>query len=172
MSRVKTRTAPRVESLIAPVLLSWYDENARALPWRQPPGARQEPYRVWLSEIMLQQTTVKAVIPYYKKFLAKWPRVEDLAAADLDQTLAAWAGLGYYSRARNLHACARTVAERHGGRFPESEAELLALPGIGAYTAAAIAAIAFDKKAAAVDSNIERVIATLSRKRSQQRNPR
>ena len=142
-------------------LLAWYDRSARALPWRQPPGIRADPYAVWLSEIMLQQTTVKAVIPYYRKFLARWPRVSDLAAADLDEVLAAWAGLGYYSRARNLHACAKAVAERHGGRFPESEAALLALPGIGAYTAAAIAAIAFDQRATAVDGNVERVVARL-----------
>jgi A/G-specific adenine glycosylase len=142
-------------------LLAWYAASARALPWRQPPGVRQEPYRVWLSEIMLQQTTVKAVIPYYHKFLALWPRVTDLAAAELNDVLAAWAGLGYYSRARNLHACARAVMERHGGHFPPSEAELLRLPGIGAYTAAAIAAIAYDEPAAAVDGNIERVVARL-----------
>jgi A/G-specific adenine glycosylase len=146
---------------IAAALLAWYDRSARALPWREPPGIRADPYAVWLSEIMLQQTTVKAVIPYYRKFLARWPRVADLAAADLNEVLAAWAGLGYYSRARNLHACGRGVAERHGGDFPESEAELVALPGIGAYTAAAIAAIAFDRPATAVDGNVERVVARL-----------
>jgi A/G-specific adenine glycosylase len=122
---------------------------------------RADPYAVWLSEIMLQQTTVKAVIPYYQRFLARWPRVADLAAADLNEVLAAWAGLGYYSRARNLHACAAAVAERHGGSFPSDEAALLALPGIGAYTAAAIAAIAFDRQATAVDGNVERVVARL-----------
>ena len=146
---------------IADALLAWYDRSARALPWREPPGIRADPYAVWLSEIMLQQTTVKAVIPYYRKFLARWPRVVDLAAADLNDVLAAWAGLGYYSRARNLHACAVAVAERHGGRFPDGEAALLALPGIGAYTAAAIAAIAFDRPATAVDGNVERVVARL-----------
>ena len=146
---------------IAAALLAWYDRSARALPWRQPPGIRPDPYAVWLSEIMLQQTTVKAVIPFYRKFLARWPRVADLAAADLNEVLAAWAGLGYYSRARNLHACARAVAERHGGSFPDSEAELRALPGVGAYTAAAIAAIAFDRPATAVDGNVERVVARL-----------
>jgi A/G-specific adenine glycosylase len=146
---------------IAPALLAWYDRSARALPWRQPPGIRADPYAVWLSEIMLQQTTVKAVIPYYRKFLARWPRVTDLAAADLNEVLATWAGLGYYSRARNLHACALAIAERHGGCFPDSEAELLALPGIGSYTAAAIAAIAFDRPATAVDGNVERVVARL-----------
>jgi A/G-specific adenine glycosylase len=146
---------------VATDLLAWYDTHARALPWRQPPGIRPDPYAVWLSEIMLQQTTVKAVIPYYAKFLARWPRVTDLAAAQLDDVLGAWAGLGYYSRARNLHACAKAVAEEHGGRFPTEETKLLKLPGIGAYTAAAIAAIAFDQPAVAVDGNIERVVARL-----------
>jgi A/G-specific adenine glycosylase len=146
---------------VAGALLAWYDVSARALPWRQPPGIRSDPYRVWLSEIMLQQTTVKAVIPYYHKFLALWPSVANLAGAELDDVLAAWAGLGYYSRARNLHGCAIAIAERHGGRFPQSETELLKLPGIGAYTAAAIAAIAFDQPAVAVDGNVERVVARL-----------
>ncbi|HKJ61570.1 MAG TPA: A/G-specific adenine glycosylase, partial [Hyphomicrobiales bacterium] len=119
------------ESLaIASDLLTWYDVNARALPWRQPPGVLADPYAVWLSEIMLQQTTVKVVIPYYHKFLARWPRVIDLATADLDEVLAAWAGLGYYSRARNLHACARVVATEHGSKFPSTEQTLLKLPGI------------------------------------------
>jgi A/G-specific adenine glycosylase len=146
---------------IAADLLAWYDAHARALPWRQPPGVRSDPYAVWLSEIMLQQTTVKAVIPYYRKFLARWPRVTDLAAANLDDVLAAWAGLGYYSRARNLHACAKVIVSEHGGNFPDTEQALLKLPGIGAYTAAAIAAIAFDQPAAAVDGNVERVVARL-----------
>jgi A/G-specific adenine glycosylase len=146
---------------VAAALLAWYDRSARALPWRQPPGIRADPYAVWLSEIMLQQTTVKAVIPFYRKFLARWPRVTDLAAADINDVLAAWAGLGYYSRARNLHACAQAVAERHRGHFPAGEAELRALPGIGDYTAAAIAAIAFDQPATAVDGNVERVVARL-----------
>jgi A/G-specific adenine glycosylase len=149
------------EAGVARDLLAWYDVAARSLPWRERPGRRADPYAVWLSEIMLQQTTVKAVIPYYQKFLSRWPRVADLAAADLNAVLAAWAGLGYYSRARNLHACAVAVTERHGGRFPEDEAALLALPGIGAYTAAAIAAIAFDLPATAVDGNVERVVARL-----------
>src|SRR5665648_77573 len=144
---------------IAPALLAWYDRSARALPWRQPPGIRADPYAVWLSEIMLQQTTVKAVIPFYRKFLARWPRVTDLAAADLNEVLAAWAGLGYYSRARNLHACAQAVVGEHGGAFPETEAGLRQLPGIGAYTAAAVAAIAFGERATPVDGNIERVVA-------------
>jgi len=142
-------------------LLAWYDRHRRALPWRAPPGARPDPYRVWLSEIMLQQTTVRAVAPYYQAFLHRFPTVERLAAAPLDDVLKAWAGLGYYARARNMHACARAVVERHGGRFPDSEEALRALPGIGPYTAAAIAAIAFDRPASPVDGNIERVIARL-----------
>ncbi|MBX2805024.1 MAG: A/G-specific adenine glycosylase [Hyphomicrobiales bacterium] len=142
-------------------LLAWYDRNARALPWRQPPGVLADPYAVWLSEIMLQQTTVKAVIPYYQKFLARWPHVDDLASAGLDDILAAWAGLGYYSRARNLHGCAQMIAKEHGGAFPDTEQALLKLPGIGPYTAAAIAAIAFNRPAAAVDGNIERVVSRL-----------
>jgi A/G-specific adenine glycosylase len=142
-------------------LLAWYDRHRRKLPWRALPGERSDPYRVWLSETMLQQTTVKAVAPYSARFLARWPDLNALAAASLDEVLAAWAGLGYYARARNLHACARAVVERHDGRFPASEAALRELPGIGAYTAAAIAAIAFDQSATPVDGNIERVIARL-----------
>ncbi len=147
----------------ATVLLAWYDRHRRRLPWRAAPGEATDPYRVWLSEIMLQQTTVKAVIPYYERFLAAWPSVSALAAAPLDSVLKAWAGLGYYARARNLHACARAVAALHGGRFPSEEAELRALPGIGDYTAAAIAAIAFARRATPVDGNIERVVARLAR---------
>ena len=142
-------------------LLAWYDRHRRKLPWRAPPGERADPYRVWLSEIMLQQTTVRAVAPYYARFLARWGDVQALAAAPLDEVLKAWAGLGYYARARNLHACARAVVERHDGKFPQTEAALRELPGIGAYTAAAIAAIAFDATASPVDGNIERVIARL-----------
>jgi A/G-specific adenine glycosylase len=142
-------------------LLAWYDRHRRALPWRALQGERADPYRVWLSEIMLQQTTVRAVAPYYTRFLARWPDVGTLAAAPLDEVLKAWAGLGYYARARNLHACARMVAERHGGAFPATEQELRVLPGIGDYTAAAIAAIAFDAPASPVDGNIERVVARL-----------
>jgi A/G-specific adenine glycosylase len=142
-------------------VLAWYDREARALPWRAPPKERQDPYKVWLSEIMLQQTTVKAVAPRYIDFLRRWPDVAALARAELGEVLAAWAGLGYYARARNLHACARAVAGEHGGDFPDTEAELRKLPGIGAYTAAAIAAIAFGKRATAVDGNIERVMARL-----------
>jgi A/G-specific adenine glycosylase len=136
------------------------------LPWRIGPrerraGVRPDPYRVWLSEIMLQQTTVKAVGPYFQRFVARWPTLADLAAADEAAVMAAWAGLGYYSRARNLIACARTVAAQPGGQFPESVAELARLPGIGPYTAAAIAALAFDEPAAAIDGNVERVVARL-----------
>ena len=142
-------------------LLAWYDRHRRRLPWRAAPGESSDPYRVWLSEIMLQQTTVKAVAPYYARFLARWPDVRALAAAPLDEVLKVWAGLGYYSRARNLHACARAVVERHGGAFPTNEEALRALPGIGGYTAAAIAAIAFDGCAVPVDGNVERVVARL-----------
>jgi A/G-specific adenine glycosylase len=147
---------------VAGPLLSWYDRHRRVLPWRARPGERQDPYRVWLSEIMLQQTTVAAAGSYFRAFLDRWPTVGDLAAADLDSVLAMWAGLGYYARARNLHRCAREVAERFGGRFPDDEAALLELPGVGPYTAAAIAAIAFDRKATAVDGNVERVVARLT----------
>ncbi len=144
-------------------LLNWYDRHARQLPWRTPPksGGRADPYHVWLSEIMLQQTTVVTVQPYFLKFLAKWPLVEDLAAAPLDEVLTAWAGLGYYARARNLHKCAGVVVAEHGGKFPQNESDLLKLPGIGPYTAAAIAAIAFDRQATVVDGNVERVMARL-----------
>jgi A/G-specific adenine glycosylase len=142
-------------------LLAWYDRHRRALPWRAVAGERADPYRVWLSEIMLQQTTVRAVVPYYGRFLSRWPNVQALAGAPLEDVLKAWAGLGYYARARNLHACARAVVERHGGEFPAIETELRALPGVGDYTAAAIAAIAFDAPASPVDGNIERVVARL-----------
>jgi A/G-specific adenine glycosylase len=147
-------------------LLAWYDRHARRLPWRVGPkerqcGVRPDPYRVWLSEIMLQQTTVKAVAPYFQRFVARWPRVRDLAAAEETEIMAAWAGLGYYSRARNLIACGRAVAARPGARFPEAAEELARLPGIGAYTSAAIAAIAFDEPVAVIDGNVERVIARL-----------
>ncbi len=151
----------RTGGTIAGTLLAWYGREARALPWRAPPGNHQDPYKVWLSEIMLQQTTVKAVTPRYVGFLRRWPDVKALAHAELGEVLAAWAGLGYYARARNLHACARVVAGEHGGKFPETESELRKLPGVGAYTAAAIAAIAFGEKATPVDGNIERVIARL-----------
>ncbi len=148
---------------LAPRLLAWYARHARALPWRAPPASRRRPapYRVWLSEVMLQQTTVAAVTPYFRDFVRRWPTVDALAAAKLDRVLAAWAGLGYYARARNLHACARLVSGERGGRFPDTAAELAKLPGIGPYTAAAIAAIAFDRPAAVVDGNVERVMARL-----------
>jgi A/G-specific adenine glycosylase len=142
-------------------LLAWYDRHRRTLPWRACKGEKVDPYKVWLSEIMLQQTTVKTVAPYYARFVARWPTVESLAAAKLDAVLRAWAGLGYYARARNLHACARVVAKRHGGLFPSDPAALRALPGIGEYTAAAIAAIAFDVPTVPVDGNVERVVARL-----------
>jgi len=142
-------------------MLDWYDRHHRKLPWRAARGEKPDPYRVWLSEIMLQQTTVKAVAPYFIKFLARWPDVRSLARAPLADVLGAWAGLGYYARARNLHACARTVAEKYAGRFPDSEAALRALPGIGPYTAGAIAAIAFDRRAVAIDGNVERVVTRL-----------
>ena len=142
-------------------LLAWYDRERRDLPWRTPPGRKADPYRVWLSEIMLQQTRVETVVRYYERFLARYPTVKELAASRLDSVLRLWAGLGYYARARNLHACARIVARRHDGKFPPAEDELRALPGIGDYTAAAIAAIAFGRKAAPVDGNIERVLARL-----------
>jgi A/G-specific adenine glycosylase len=142
-------------------LLAWYDRHRRRLPWRALPGEAADPYRVWLSEVMLQQTTVTAVAPYYAKFLARFPNVEALAAAEIDEVFKLWAGLGYYARARHLHACAEAVVACHGGVFPATEAELAALPGIGPYTAAAVAAIAFDCPASPVDGNIERVIARL-----------
>lgn len=140
-------------------LLAWYDRHRRALPWRALPGVTADPYHVWLSEIMLQQTTVPAVIPYFLKFLQKWPRVGDLAAADAGDVMQNWAGLGYYARARNLHKCAKYVAENLGGKFPDTVEGLKELPGVGDYTAAAIAAIAFDKPANVVDGNVERVMA-------------
>ena len=149
------KSAPRDA---APRLLSWYDHNRRDLPWRAKPGEVADPYRVWLSEIMLQQTTVPAAAPYFRAFTERWPTVRDLAAAPLDDVLVAWAGLGYYARARNLHKCAQVVAAERAGRFPDKEVALLELPGIGAYTAAAITAIAFGHKATVVDGNVERVV--------------
>jgi A/G-specific adenine glycosylase len=143
-------------------LLEWYDHNARVLPWRVPPSPagiqKPDPYKIWLSESMLQQTTVASVKAYFDKFTTLWPTVQDLARADRDDVLTAWAGLGYYARARNLHACANTVVAVHGGAFPQDEQTLKTLAGIGAYTAAAIAAIAFGKRAVVVDGNIERII--------------
>ena len=148
----------------APAVLAWYDRHARDLPWRVPPaerarGVKPDPYRVWLSEVMLQQTTVAAVKNYFLRFTRLWPTVFDLAAAPLDSVLKEWAGLGYYARARNLHACARAVVERHNGIFPASSAGLQTLPGVGAYTSAAIAAICFDEPVAVLDGNLDRVLA-------------
>jgi A/G-specific adenine glycosylase len=146
---------------IRAILLSWYDRHRRDLAWRAPPGDRPDAYRVWLSEVMLQQTTVPHATPYFLTFTRRWPTVEALASADEAEVMAAWAGLGYYARARNLLACARAVATQHGGAFPDTEAALRALPGVGAYTAAAVAAIAFDRPANVVDGNVERVMARL-----------
>lgn len=143
------------------LLLGWYDRHRRQLPWRALPGHASDPYRVWLSEIMLQQTTVKAVGPYFEKFTARWPTVAALGSASLDDVLRMWAGLGYYSRARNLHACAVTVLREHDGAFPDTEEGLRTLPGVGPYTAAAIAAIAFSRQTMPVDGNIERVVSRL-----------
>jgi A/G-specific adenine glycosylase len=166
-------SSPRSDALPPPqrrpdpaALLAWYDRHRRELPWRAPPGERPDPYRVWLSEIMLQQTTVVTVAPYFDRFVARFPDIRTLAAAPLDDVLHLWQGLGYYARARNLHACARAVVERHGGRFPDDPAALRALPGIGDYTAAAIGAIAFDRPLAAVDGNVERVAARLFAERA------
>ena len=146
-------------------LMDWYDCSARALPWRQGAGApvpnRVWPYRVWLAEIMLQQTTVATVIPYYQRFLGRWPDIEALAGAGLDDVLHAWQGLGYYARARNLHKCAGVISRDLGGRFPATARALRQLPGIGPYTSAAIAAIAFGEPVAVVDGNVERVISRL-----------
>jgi len=156
-----TKAAPPID---AAAVLAWYDRHARDLPWRVGPqqrgrGVRPDPYTVWLSEIMLQQTTVATVRSYFARFLTLWPTVETLAAAPLEAVLVEWAGLGYYARARNLYACAQAVVERYGGKFPKAAAELLTLPGIGPYTAAAIAAIAFDERIAVVDGNVDRVLA-------------
>lgn len=153
-------------SPITLALLAWYDRHHRELPWRITPGAqtkgmRADPYHVWLSEVMLQQTTVQAVKPYFAKFLALWPTVNDLAAAPVDDVMAAWAGLGYYARARNLKKCAEAVAADHAGLFPDTEEGLRALPGIGDYTSAAVAAIAFNRPSAVMDGNVERVISRL-----------
>ena len=144
-------------------LLDWYDAHARSLPWRSPPGAegRPDPYRVWLSEVMLQQTTTAHAAPYFAAFTSRWPTVSDLAAAEDGDVMAAWAGLGYYARARNMLAGARAVVRDHGGVFPDTEDVLLKLPGVGAYTAAAVASIAFDRAANVVDGNVERVMARL-----------
>ncbi len=152
---------PQVDRPDPADLLDWYDRHRRILPWRALPGHAADPYLVWLSEIMLQQTTVTAVMPYYARFMTRFPTVTELARADIEDVLKLWAGLGYYARARNLHACAQAIATRHGGVFPGREDELRALPGIGPYTAAAIAAIAFGHQATPVDGNVERVVARL-----------
>ncbi|MCG6904855.1 MAG: A/G-specific adenine glycosylase [Rhodobacter sp.] len=154
------------ETDLSTALLTWYDIHARAMPWRVSPadrraGLRPDPYAVWLSEVMLQQTTVAAVRDYFRRFLARWPGVADLAAARDADVMAEWAGLGYYARARNLLKCARAVVQEHGGTFPDTRDGLLDLPGIGPYTAAAIAAIAFDEPATVVDGNVERVMARM-----------
>src|SRR5437899_8996505 len=162
---VRRKKVPSFDDDAAParpaLLLDWYDRHRRKLPWRPLSGERADPSCVWLSEVMLQQTGVKTVGPYFKKFLARWPDVDALGRASLDDVLRMWAGLGYYSRARNLHACAVAVTRDHDGTFPDTEEGLRALPGIGPYTAAAIAAIAFDRRTMPVDGNIERVVSRL-----------
>jgi A/G-specific adenine glycosylase len=152
---------PLPPSGLAAKTLKWFDRWRRDLPWRARPGERPDPYRVWLSEILLQQTTTAGAAPYFAKFVRLWPNVQALAAADIDEVMNAFAGLGYYSRARNLHACANQVAAA-GGVFPSDEAALRALPGIGAYTAAAVAAIAFDRPTTPVDGNIARIVSRLA----------
>jgi A/G-specific adenine glycosylase len=161
IAKAKRREVGSEEAARPALLLAWYDRHRRRLPWRPLPGERADPYSVWLSEIMLQQTGVKTVGPYFLKFLARWPDVDALGRASLDDVLRMWAGLGYYSRARNLHACAVAVRRDHGGAFPETEEALRALPGIGPYTASAIAAIAFGRRTMPVDGNIERVVSRL-----------
>jgi A/G-specific adenine glycosylase len=161
IAKIKRREVASAATARPALLLEWYDRHRLALPWRPAAGQRADPYRVWLSEIMLQQTGVKTVGPYFEKFVARWPDVDALARASLDDVLRMWAGLGYYSRARNLYACAVAVRRDHGGVFPDTEEALRALPGIGAYTAAAIAAIAFGRRTMPVDGNIERVVSRL-----------
>ncbi len=163
---MKTSPAPTTGRTLAQELLDWYDRHHRDLPWRVSPpmaarGVRPDPYHIWLSEVMLQQTTVQAVKAYFAKFVTRWPTVDALAAAPSEDVMAAWAGLGYYARARNLKKCAEAVASLHGGRFPDTEDGLRSLPGIGDYTAAAVAAIAFNRPAAVMDGNVERVISRL-----------
>ena len=147
-------------------LLEWYDVHARPMPWRTPPaekkaGVQPDPYRIWLSEVMLQQTTVAAVKNYFSRFITRWPTVVSLAAADDGDMMGEWAGLGYYARARNLLKCARVITDEHSGIFPDDHATLLTLPGIGPYTAAAISSIAFDLRHVVVDGNVERVMSRL-----------
>ncbi|RYE07903.1 MAG: A/G-specific adenine glycosylase [Hyphomicrobiales bacterium] len=160
----KPPPAQQVIPLDSDAVLAWYDRHARTLPWRVSPadrakGVRPDPYRVWLSEIMLQQTTVATVGDYYARFTALWPTVAALSGAILNDVLVEWAGLGYYARARNLHACAQTVVRDHTGTFPDSAEKLLTLPGVGPYTAAAVAAISYDERVAVVDGNVDRVLA-------------
>ncbi len=164
MPKTALAQKPRALPIDAQAVLAWYDKHARTLPWRVSPqdrarNIRPDPYRIWLSEVMLQQTTIAAVQKYFLRFTALWPTVGDLAAAPLEAVLVEWAGLGYYARARNLHACAKAVVEQHGGVFPTTAAGLLTLPGVGAYTSAAIAAIADDERIAVLDGNVERVLA-------------
>ncbi|MFB2550911.1 A/G-specific adenine glycosylase [Ensifer soli] len=159
-------TDPEQSPLPARLILNWYDRHHRSLPWRITPpmakaGRTADPYHVWLSEVMLQQTTVQAVKPYFETFLSLWPTVDALAAAETEAVMQAWAGLGYYARARNLKKCAETVSRDHSGRFPDTEEALKRLPGIGDYTAAAIAAIAFNRQSAVLDGNVERVVSRL-----------
>lgn len=161
VSRVANNRADQDVSAFRKALLKWYGRHHRPMPWRAPPGGRPDPYHEWLSEIMLQQTTVVTVRPYFEKFIKKWPTVKALAQAPQDEVLKEWAGLGYYARARNLHKCATVVANDYKGRFPQEIDELETLPGIGEYTANAIAAIAFDKPACVVDGNVERVVSRL-----------
>ncbi|CAH0339872.1 A/G-specific adenine glycosylase [Rhizobium sp. CECT 9324] len=165
MKRVTLPKFPKIQAT-AETLLGWYDRHHRELPWRISPamakrGVLPNPYHIWMSEVMLQQTTVAAVKAYFAKFIEKWPTVEDLAHAPTEDVMTAWAGLGYYARARNLKKCAEAVAVDHGGTFPDTEMDLRALPGIGDYTSAAVAAIAFNRQAAVMDGNVERVISRL-----------
>src|SRR5271154_1459125 len=159
--KTKRQAFASTANLRPALLLEWYDRHRRRLPWRPPAGEAADPYRVWRSEIMLQQTGVKTGGPYFEKFVTRWGDVDALGSASLDDVLRMWAGLGYYSRARNLHACAVAVRRDHGGVFPDTEEGLRTLPGIGPYTAAAIAAIAFGRRTMPVDGNIERVVSRL-----------
>ena len=149
------------QKIISEKLLNWYDQNARILPWRFFGAAKPDPYKVWISEIMLQQTTVQTVIPYFKLFIQKWPTVDHLCKSDISEVLRLWSGLGYYSRARNLHLCSSLINSKYNNSLPNTESELLKLPGIGNYTAAAIMAIAYNKRAVVVDGNIKRVVSRL-----------
>lgn len=160
MIELSTKKPKKIGNIRA-AILTWYDAERRDLPWRSAPGHIADPYAVWMSEIMLQQTTVATVKSYFEAFITKWPKVNDLAAADLDEVLVAWQGLGYYARARNLHKCARTVTDEHSGMFPDTVDDLLKLPGVGPYTASAIASIAFNRATVPVDGNIERVVSRL-----------